>query len=348
MVNTSKMVLSYGGYYSTGGSIARDILRETSSRIDFHTEFRLLKEKGGLFDLIETIIEHRAPENIDLALREFHWLATQFSKPGGFLRKTGFGYDKLSGGVFSQATKEYLDAITDYSYPLSWHYQRFKANYFTDAYWQLSDKFFALNHRQKNGRFQASMVNDNWESLLEKTQDYLNKITNGIRAEMGLPASFPLGLHNSVPPFKNTLIDRAKLLLPGLKIILTDRDPRDIYINYPKDSYARYLPNSLIGDEKVRAFCRFFRSLREERDIVSNRSDVLFMYMEDICINTEARIKDIFDFIELDQNVHTNPKSYFDPDQSMKNIGMWKTVTGDAARANSIIEEELSEFLYDV
>jgi hypothetical protein len=323
------------------------MLRETSTRIDFATEFRLLKEKGGVFDLFETIVEHQAPENIDLALQEFSWLTSQFARPGGFLRKTGFNYEKLSGGIFEAATKDYIDDIVDYTYPMSWHYQRFKASYFQDAYWQFSDRLLTTNHRKKHGRFLASAVNDGVEELTQKTANYIEKIVQGIRNKMDLPSAFPLGLHNSVPPFSNALIDRAKSFIPGLKMIITDRDPRDIYLNYPKDSYSRYLPSNLTGDARTKAFCRFYRSLRRERSTVSERSDVLFLNMEDICMNPEARRVDIFNFIEVDINEHQNRLAFFNPEKSLKNVGMWKHVSGDGARANAIIEEELPEFLYD-
>jgi hypothetical protein len=69
--------------------------------------------------------------------------------------------------------------------------------------------------------------------------------------------------------------------------------------------------------------------------------------MEDICMNPEARRVDIFNFIEVDINEHQNRLAFFNPEKSLKNVGMWKHVSGDGARANAIIEEELPEFLYD-
>jgi len=72
--------VSYGGYYSSGGSIIRDIFREFELRFDFSTEFRLLKEKGGLFDLEDTIFRCFASETIDLALKDFVWLANNLSR----------------------------------------------------------------------------------------------------------------------------------------------------------------------------------------------------------------------------------------------------------------------------
>ena len=62
-----KNVISYGGYYSTGGSIIRDMFREFEPNFELSIEFRLLKERFGLLELERTIAQDYAPENIDLA-----------------------------------------------------------------------------------------------------------------------------------------------------------------------------------------------------------------------------------------------------------------------------------------
>lgn len=340
-------VLSYGGYYSTGGSIVRDILRETEPRIDFATEFRLLKEKGGLFDLYKTICEHYAPENTDLALKEFEWLMSNFSKPSGFLRKTGLNYQRLSGGIFDLATKRFVESLVDYTYPMSWHYQRFQANYPTDVAWQVKDRFFTRDRRGEKGRVTASMVTGTKAEIEEKFATYLKELIRGIRAEMDLGSEVPLGLHNSIPPFSYELIDLSKKFIPNLKLVITDRDPRDVYLNYPKDSYSRYLQNYGTSDERVLAFCRFYKSIRAEKDAVANRDDTLFLNMEDLCFSPDKYISQVFEFIDVDPSAHRHKGKFFDPNRSKKNIGMWQHLNGELKRDVDIIEEELKDFLYD-
>jgi len=343
----SDTVLSYGGYYSTGGSVVRDILRETEPRIDFATEFRILKEKGGLFDLYHTICEHYAPENLSLALNEFEWLMNNFAKPGGFLRKTGFNYQRLSGGTFLPATKKFIADLVDFTYPMSWHYQRFQANYFKDVSWQVQDRFLTRDRRKKMGRFNAPIVTATKVQVEEKFALYLEEIIRGIRAEMGLDAGLPLGLHNSVPPFSNNLIDLSKKFLPNLKLIITDRDPRDIYLNYRKDSYSRYIQNYGSSDERVRSFCRFYRSLRVEKSEVVRRPDTLFFNFEDICLSPDQHIPRLLEFIDIDPDRHINKGKVFNPSASIKNIGMWKDLDRESERDVCIIADELGEYLYE-
>ena len=70
-----------------------------------------------------------------------------------------------------------------------------------------------------------------------------------------------IGLHNLVNPYTKYHVDKSFKYFDDLKMIFIDRDPRDIFIDFP---HNRYLPNNATNLEKAICFVDFFRELRAE------------------------------------------------------------------------------------
>jgi len=338
-------VVCYGGYYSTGGSVIRDIFREFEPAFDFSIEFRLLKERFGLFDLEDVLLRSYAPENIDLAIRDFSWLATNLARKSGRFRKMGMSYDLRTNHVFSGATKEFLDTISDYKYPMSWHFLEFEKGYAAQIASRVA-KRLSKDIRRKEGTYLATLAYPGAENYFEAARKYLNTILDGIRSVNGRGSSSLVGLHNAIPPFSTQLIDRGVGYFDSCKVIIVDRDPRDIFINYPKDSYGRYLPRTEDPVEKAKAFVHFFRATREDQVVVRRHPKVLFLKFEDLCHNYDNLYDELLDFTGLDRSEHTHKRSLFEPEVSRKNIGMWRHRSGEMAKAVRYIEDQLPGFLY--
>ena len=339
-------VVSYGGYYSTGGSIIRDMFREFEPNFELPIEFRLLKERFGLFELERVISEDYAAENIDLAIRDFIWLTTNLARKSGWFKKAGFSYDMHTNGAFSVATEEFIEEISDYQYPMSWHFYDFERTYLAQLSRRVKNKILTKNVRMKEGDTLATMSYPGKEKFLLAARKYINSILSGIQDVNGLKNNSVVGLHNAIPCFSTDLIDRGLAYFSSCKVILTDRDPRDVFVNYPKDSYGRYLPQ---GDDpmvKARAFVHFFKSIRKNQKAVSQHPNVLFLRFEDVCENYDEIYDRIIEFSGIDKGEHKNKGKIFSPKESKKNIGMWRNATSDLAKAVSYIEEELDDYIY--
>jgi len=339
-------VVSYGGYYSTGGSVVRDIFREFEPNFELSIEFRLIKERFGLLDLERTILHDYAPESIDLAIRDFVWLASNLARKSGRFKKAGFSYDARTNDVFSASTSEFIDEISDYQYPMSWHFYDFKRSYFSQIYRRFWNKVLTRNVRIKEGDTLATLSYPGKEKYFLAAKKYINSILSGIQDFNNCDKNSVVGLHNAIPCFSVELIDRSIAYFSSCKIILIDRDPRDVFINYPKDSYGRYLPKTDNLMEKVKSFVYFYKSIRVNQQSVINHPNVLFLKFEDVCFDYEKMLQKILDFSEVDKSEHINKGAVFSPEQSRKNIGMWKNCEGEMKKAISYIEKELSEYLY--
>ena len=341
-----KNVISYGGYYSTGGSIIRDMFREFEPSFELSIEFRLLKERFGLFELERTIVQDYAPENIDLAIRDFIWLTTNLARKSGRYKKAGFSYDMHTNGMFSVATQEFIEEITDYSYPMDWHFYDFERSYLSQISRRIKNKIVTKNVRVKEGDTLASMSYPSKEKFLLAARKYIDCILSGIQDVNGRQKDSVVGLHNAIPCFSTDLIDRGLAYFSSCKVILTDRDPRDVFVNYPKDSYGRYLPQSDDLMVKAHAFVHFFKSIRKNQKAVSQHPNVLFLRFEDVCENYDELYDRIIDFSGIDKSEHKNKGKIFSPKESKRNIGMWRNATSDLAKAVSYIEEELDDYIY--
>jgi hypothetical protein len=98
--------------------------------------------------------------------------------------------------------------------------------------------------------------------------------------------------------------------------------------------------------EKAKSFVFFYKSIRVNQQSVINHPNVLFLKFEDVCFDYENMLQKILDFSEVGKSEHLNKGTIFSPEQSIKNIGMWKSCKGEMKEAISYIEKELSEYLY--
>ena len=338
-------VISHGGYYSTGGSIVRDTFKEFEPVFEFPSEFRLLKERNGLFDLEDALLQSYSPEIIDLAIKDFLWLTTNMARNSGRFTKLGMSYDKKTGNVFTKATNEFIEEISDYHYPMDWHFYEFKKNYLSQMATKIEKRFLTKDIRKREGRQLAFMAFPESQKYFNASRDYLNKIFTGFLEVNNLEKNSVVSLHNAIPPTSNKLINKGSKYFNSCKVVVVDRDPRDVFINYPKDSYGRYLP---IGDnlfEKAAGFVHFYKSIRKNQADIKTNANVLFLNFEDCILNYEKFLEELYAFTDLSPSLHLHKSKIFNPKSSIKNIGMWKNASGDMAKAIKYIEIELSDYI---
>ena len=108
----------YSGYGYSGGTIIGLIFEELKGARVLPMEFRLLKERYGICELENSLFESRCTEIIDLAIKDFLWLCKNYSYSNGVFGKIGYDYEKRSNNIFLKATEEYINAISDFKYPI--------------------------------------------------------------------------------------------------------------------------------------------------------------------------------------------------------------------------------------
>jgi len=336
-------VIVYGGYYSSGGSVIRDVLREHEPNINFPNEFRLIKEPHGLLDLFRAITIDRSPERIDYAIMKFLWLANNFARTYRPLGKLGFSYQKYFKGKFLQSTKLFIDALTDYQYPFDWHLIQF------DKPWLLQLPYLVWGvvprkyRKARVPRRLGRMVNKNDEEVLIIFKNYLRALFNvyceGYSHDV-------IGLHNSMSFLSYGEFVSSKLLLGNVKALITDRDPRDIYVNYSLDSYGRYIPVGKAQQDRVADFIAFYKRIRMDKELFKTDEDVKILQFEELCFS-EDMLANVLSEAGLSFLNHVKPGTYFSPSRSRHNVGLWKGLPSTQATAISEIEQALPSYLWE-
>ena len=107
-------------------------------------------------------------------------------------------------------------------------------------------------------------------------------------------------------------------LLSSTKMIVIDRDPRDLFVNAIKYRF-------FIVPREVDKFIEWYGYLMDKTEQEEiNKEKVLRINFEELVFDYENSINNIISFLNIDKSRHANKKKYFNPAVSKKNIGLWK------------------------
>lgn len=336
-------VVSYCGYAYSGGIVAGLILREFRNVRDagFYSEFRILREKGGLFDLADAV-RSKDPELVDLAIKHFEWLCRHYSKKRSLLSRSGFGYDSDSNNRFTESLREFLESIVTTRYPMNWHYYDFMGNPFTVVFFRVLNR---LASSYRFGRRTAVGTSISTEEFYRKAEQFLTNVISGFGGDDIKEHKFTL-LPKAIDPFTSERVAQAAAYFENIALVFVDRDPRDVFAQILTTGKGRYLPYGMEPECQAEEFVRLYRSQREEKASVSNLPNVLMLNFEDVCLNYHRSCEAIYALLGAEDQDHVRKGKLFSPSESCKNIGLWKDLPARYKPAVSIIELGLEDFLY--
>ena len=337
----------YSGYANSGGTIIGLIFEEIEHAVVLPMEFRLLKERYGICELEDALFKSKDPEIIDLALKDFRWLSKQYATSIGRFNRAGYSYDSRSGNTFTAATEIYINSLIDFNYPKSWHFYDFKLNYFKLLFQRSIKKIFKNSDYAKKP---AHLAYPERSVFLRNTQDYLETILKGFLRQQINDQNLTrrndsfIVLPKSIPLYSELAVKQIVRYFDDCKIILIDRDPRDIFLEVIKGK-QRYLPETNNLVEKAKGFITYFKAVRADQDGVRSHPSVLLLQFENVVLDYNRSIEKIYRFLEISPHEHTKKGSLFRPKESKKNIGLWKD-SQESQAAIKLIESELKEYLF--
>jgi len=340
----------YSGYANSGGTIIGLIFEEMERAVVLPMEFRLLKERFGLCDLEDALFKTMDPEIIDLALKDFEWLCEQYATSIGRFNRAGYSYEKRSGNTFCGATEKYINSLVDFKYPKSWHYYDFKLSYPKLLFKRVINKF---SKHSTYGQVLAYLAYPDRDFFLENTRNYLKEILDGFLHQQIQDQNLKkrddsfIVLPKSIPLYSDMAVNQIVRYFDDCKIILIDRDPRDIFLEVIAGK-QRYLPVTNSLTEKAEGFIRYYRAVRAEKYKVGVHPNVLLLQFEDVVLDYNTSLGRIYEFLGMSPLDHTKKGSIFKPIESRKNIGLWKKSQGLEADAIRLIKGELEEYLFTI
>lgn len=329
-------IITCTGYGSTGSSVVTDLLSEfedVNSYGDF--EFRFLQDPHGLRDLEYGLFENNNRLNTGYYIK-------QFIKYSNFLSSSKvYNYEKYFNNTFKRLSYEFINDILDVKWEGYWHQDIIDENLFRKFFYYLErviqKKIFKQRYSgaqyYKNIMYYANPTSK--KEFYKKCQSY----TKTLISSMGIDKRYNfLALDQLVPPDHNqTYLNYFN----DLKIIIVDRDPRDLFLLEKYQYKHKWVPY-----ENVKKFVKWFRLIREHKKLEVKSKNVLYINFEDFIYNYENSIDKVIEFIGLDKSSWNKRREYFNPDISIKNTKKW-LVYPQAKKEIEYIEKELKEFLVE-
>lgn len=337
-----KRIVTCTGFHGTGSSIISDLLKEYKNIKSFgEFEFRFLQDPHGVGSLEDVIINNNCRLNSDRGIYDFLRFIKKLSRKRiPFVKKNE--YEKIFKNNFEKISKEYIEELVDLRWNGWWHDFIFRdRDIFETIIYKLKRSIFLI-YKGINlicgKKIEGGGIKEDFycsyksrEEFIEITKKYLNKLFNKMEVTEDI-----LCLDQLVPVIS---MDKYLKYFENIKVIIIDRDPRDLYV-INKFIYK----DGVVPTENVDIFIQHFLLLRKE-GYKNFRENVMRINFEECIYNYEESLKKISNFLELDEEKHDKKKRYFNPEISKNNTQLYfqyPEIENDILK----IEKSLNEYCY--
>lgn len=327
-------LVTCAGYGGSGSSVITDLLKEFSnvySAGDF--EFTIAHELDGISDLEYYIVNNPHRLNCDQAIYRFKKLINRVSKP----------YSNYID-EFEKISNTYIDEITQCTWNGHWHNHRQRHSKFMGfIYYNIPNKIKEIRNKFKTSNYEIVIksrrdimhYSNCGEEFYELTRKYTSNLVGNLKLDKNEYEY--IAMDQLVPPSN---IDRYINYFENLKVIIIDRDPRDLYLLNKLHWNEGWIPT-----DDVDTFIKWFKGSRGDYSELMNNDNCILIKFEDFIYDYENTLTKIMEFLKLDKENHTLKHKYFNPKVSKKNSGLWKQ--GHYLDDIRLIEKELSQYCYN-
>ena len=335
----TKQIITCTGYGGTGSSAITDLLKEFDGCLSMgDEEFWFLQDYDGISDLEYFLVDGNHRSKVSLAMEKYK----------NYTIDNSSFYNRVFNNKFSKYTNEYLDSLIDSKFKKALSLREEQSVIKRFFYFTLSPRIQSI---VKKLTFQSTYEFSPWFPIVDKTyacpssdkfsettKDYTKKLFS----QLDIKNQYQNLIFDQLVPTNN--INRYFKYVENLKVILVDRDPRDLYLlNQIHWKGASYICDTKNVDEYI----SWYKALRIHRKYENlNNENIIVINFEELIYEYESTITKICNFLNIDLNKHNKKKQYFNPDVSIKNTKLWKTKHIYQKEIKQI-KNELSEFCYD-
>jgi hypothetical protein len=328
--------VSISGYGWTGSSACIDILHEFKGFGALKGEFRIAKDPYGLIDLENSLVHNWDFVRHDVAIKDFLNYCKVLSREEGLFSQVGKNFSSKLHVDFMSESEAYIDRLTDTTYYGDTSIHRYYISRYKNLFMKIRSKL------GKNNVKNMHLSRPSEVDFIRETKVYIDNLLSGY---MSLNKINTLILDQAVPPTNIVNISRY---FENVKMIVVDRDPRDIYSNLVKNNVL--IGADLSRNDSANKYIKWHKTLRNNfQGETANgglSSTVLRINFEDLVYNYEQSINKILLFLG-DDVIHENKFHYFDPGglRARGNVGLWKTYKNQFIMDE--IYNELGEYCYN-
>lgn len=334
-----KRIIVSTGYMGSGSSAITDLVSEFRDCQNEHKsyEYVMLHCPNGLFDLEDKLLIGNNAIRSDEAIRSFELqMKKLYNKKFWWVGN----YQKIISPNFMNITNKYINEIQEFNFSGYWYtHEEVNTKMFFKLLVRKPLKMLTLNKLKfkKVLKYDDGMrisYIDN-KTFYEKSQKYIYNIIDEISK-----GKENIVLDQFLLPFNLFRVDNY--FDDRLKVIVVERDPRDVFIL-----------NKYIWQEKqicvpfpldVNEFCDFYKKMRESEK-KCNSDKVFRIKFEDLIYDYDNKTVEITKFLGFTEEDHLGKKTRFNPDISIKNTQLFRKK--EYQEESKIIEEKLKKYLYN-
>lgn len=344
-MDNKKINVAVTGFYGTGSSAVIDLLREYDGvkvvpEIGRLYEHMVFYVSGGLFETCTLLLNGNTPLGSDKVINNFIDAMNR-------LNKYNFGwfgsYKSLFGNKFQDNVNQFVESISESR--TGQNSSHIIKSYFSPikALAQLAAKII---YKRKFGKYGVGYLYDDkpvYFSMPSKKELYS-------AAKTFTDAYFQLfDIYDASVKVYDHLIwpqqvdSHSDCFSDNLKIIILDRDPRDVFLCskyiWCRPPIRKSIPHfpvdpALYADE-------WRRTVSTE----TVNPNALRIHFEDLIYNYDQTVHRIECFLGLDPADHIYPKSKFDPSKSIENTQLFRVPSW--VEEGERVAKLLPEYIYD-
>ena len=331
-------VITCASYYGTGSSAITDYVSEFRNVFSLtNEEFRFLYDLDGVDDLRYHLVDNHNRHNSGHALKRYKRLV-EFYNGNIFSRK----YRPFFHDHWLELSYKYINQLTELTYNGWWMYDLYDRGPWFYFRKRLPNKLLhATLWRDKPERSFNTMKNEiaycaapSEDEFIRITKEYVFELLH--EASGGFDENIMV---DQIVPTTN--LHRYVCYFDNIKVIVVDRDPRDIYLLEKMEWKDGVIPHDNVED-----YVKWFRYTRNHRKRESfDPATTLFVQFEDLVYRYDEETERLRAFLGLKEEDHVMPYQAFNPAKSMANTAKWleyQNMKDDIA----FIEQELPEYLY--
>ncbi len=322
-----KKIIACTGYGGTGSSVISDLFKEFNTITSFGDfEFRFLQDPGGIKEL-----------EFGIKLNNDRLLTSYYIKKHIDYIKSLKKYNDFFNGKFQKLSQDYIENIVDVSWSGYWHQDIYEANFFKKIFYIIEMNILRKIFRVHEGGaifypklFKDKMYYSSGIEFDKKTKQYISNLIDASDHKGNNYIVF-----DQLVPASNA--EKYIKYFDNIKIIIVDRDPRDLYLLNKVHWKEKWIPS-----DSIETYISWYKNLRINK---SRDNNILHVRFEDFIFNYDKIIPLVCNFCNVDLNNHVHKFKYFDPEVSIKNVNLapdFPEYSNDIVR----IERELNEYCY--
>ena len=334
-------IITTTGYGCTGSSAVSDLIKEFKSIHTSNTHsVWLLQDFNGISDLEFSLTDGNHRSKTNLAIKNFWEFANKNKKI----------YQSTFGKQFLEITRNYINNLVDVRFRKQIMYEEiknFQIKFFLFKIYPKIQRFFFYITKfigfNKNKKFIAKFpyINKTYTAPNKKkfyklTQKYLINLIKNIKTKKKINVFY----FDQLVPSINS--QRYLNYFKKIKIIIIDRDPRDLFILNKEKWHGDY---ALCDTTNVEEFVLWYKKIREHRDLEKKNKKIIYINFEDLIYNYEREINKITKFFNIPKKNHVFKKKFFKPEISMKETKTWE-IYKDYKKEVKFIEKKLPNYCY--